>query len=77
MPRGGTVTVRQSDPGVRVEAASDTVRPPPFVEALDGAEVRDPRAVQPMCIARLAEGAGWRVEVVGRDGAISFRTAPR
>lgn len=76
VPRGGVVTVRRAEPGVEVEARSETVRTPPFAELLDGGEVADPRAVQPLCIARLAEEAGWRIEVAGRDGAIAFRTVP-
>lgn len=74
VPRGGTVTVTREGGGVCVDAASDTVRTPPFSELLDGGTVDDPRAVQPFMIAQLAEANGMRIEVAGRDGGIAFRT---
>lgn len=74
VPRGGTVTVRPEGAGVCVEALSDSVRSPAFVELLEGGAVADPRAVQPFMIRELAEAAGWRIEVAGREGAITFRT---
>lgn len=77
VPRGGTVTVRSIDGGVWVEAESDTVRTPPGAELLNGGEVSDPRSVQPVCIARLAESCGLGMEIAERGGAVTFRTVAR
>ncbi|MCF3931861.1 histidine phosphotransferase family protein [Acuticoccus sp. M5D2P5] len=78
VPRGGTVTVRYEDETLTVEATGAQLRVPPFLEVLtDGGEITDPRAIQPLCVERLAASVGWRIAVDSEDGAMTFRTEPR
>jgi histidine phosphotransferase ChpT len=74
VPRGGTVTVREAGGGVTVTAEGMNVRTPPFLEVLtEGAEPADPRAVQPLLVARLARDLGWRVEAAAEEGSFRVR----
>ncbi len=78
VPRGGTITVRYENETLSVHAAGAQLRTPPFLEVItDGGEITDPRAVQALCIQKLADSAGWRIVVKTEEGSMTFKTVSR
>lgn len=76
VPRGGTVTVRHGEGTLTVAAQGEAVRNPPFLDVLTGGgEITDPRAVQAVCIHKLAESIGWAVDAAADGDTMTFRAA--
>lgn len=77
VPRGGTVTVRHENGQIDVDAAGPQMRTPPFLDLVtDGGDTTDPRAVQAVCIARLARSIGRRVAVEAEEGHTRLLAVP-
>lgn len=73
VPRGGTVTVANTDAGLEVSAVGETLRTPPFLDLVsEGGELTDPRGAQAICIHRLAESIGTKVAVMSDGTRMSF-----
>ncbi len=76
VPRGGEVTVEESDGAVIVTATGDPVREPAFLDVLKGGQdVSDPRAVPAALVQRLAKANGRSLDVEEGEGMMRFVTA--